>query len=142
MLAKLRLNQANKLPGIRYTLSMGIAKHPEDGKTFNDLFMIADKALYIAKDKGKNRYIIYRPELHDSIDVVGRQTETGIYPIYIKTLKNVMRELLVDGSENIVRILGNVKEAFGLGAIAVHYGERFEHDIYAGECPESIRDIT
>lgn len=142
MLSKLRLNQAKKLPGIRYTLSMGIAKYPEDGKTFNDLFMIADKALYIAKDKGKNRYIIYRPELHDSIDVVGRQTETGIYPIYIKTLKNVMRELLVDGSENIVRILGNVKEAFGLGAIAVHYGERFEHDIYAGECPESIRDIT
>lgn len=142
MLSKLRLNQAKKLPGIRYTLSMGIAKYPEDGKTFNDLFMIADKALYIAKDKGKNRYVIYRPELHDSIDVVGRQTETGIYPIYIKTLKNVMRELLVDGSENIGRILGNVKEAFGLGAIAVHYGERLEHDIYAGECPESIRDIT
>lgn len=142
MLSKLRLNQANKLPGVRYTLSMGIAKYPEEGRTFNDLFMIADKALYIAKDKGKNRYIIYRPELHDSIDAVGRQTETGIYPIYIKTLKSVMRELLVDGSQDIQAILNNVKDAFGLGAIAVHYGENLKNDIYAGECPESIRDIT
>lgn len=141
MLSKLRLKQANKLPGVRYTLSMGIAKYPEEGKTFNDLFMISDKALYIAKDKGKNRYIIYRPELHDSIDVVGRQTETGIYPVYIKTLKNVMRELLVDGSKDIGVILDSVRDAFGLGAIAIHYGEKLENEIYSGKCPEPIKDI-
>ena len=142
MLSKLRLNQAAKLPGVRYTLSMGISKYPEEGRTFNDMFAIADKALYIAKDKGKNRYIIYRPELHDSIDVVGRQTETGIYPVYIKTLKNVMRELLVDGSKDIGAILDSVRDAFGLGAIAIHYGETLENEIYSGECPEPIKDIA
>ena len=70
---------------------MGISQYPEAGRKFEDLFMLADKALYIAKDKGKNRYIIYRPELHDSVDIVGRQTESGVFPAYIKTLKKVIK---------------------------------------------------
>lgn len=41
------------------TVSLGISIAPKDGKTFAALYEAADKALYEAKAKGKNRAIIY-----------------------------------------------------------------------------------
>ncbi|MCR5350074.1 MAG: GGDEF domain-containing protein [Acholeplasmatales bacterium] len=52
-------------PDIVVTCSMGIARFPLNGTTYEELFNIADKCLYIAKDKGRNCYIIYRPNIHD-----------------------------------------------------------------------------
>ncbi len=49
------------------TCSMGIARHPLNAKNYDDLFKIADKCLYIAKNKGRNCYIIYKPEMHDPV---------------------------------------------------------------------------
>lgn len=39
--------------------SLGIAMAPEDGITFEQLYRNADKALYQAKHKGRNRYSLY-----------------------------------------------------------------------------------
>ncbi|POP34178.1 PAS domain S-box protein [Lactonifactor longoviformis] len=39
--------------------SIGIARIPGDGRTFQDIFKNADVALYYAKKKGKNRYAVY-----------------------------------------------------------------------------------
>ncbi|MBW6410788.1 diguanylate cyclase domain-containing protein [Clostridium weizhouense] len=36
--------------------SIGISKYPKHGKTFKELFKNADKALYLAKEKGKDNY--------------------------------------------------------------------------------------
>ncbi|MDH5546593.1 MAG: diguanylate cyclase [Gammaproteobacteria bacterium] len=38
------------------TISCGIALYPEDGKTSNELFSAADKALYKSKSDGRDRY--------------------------------------------------------------------------------------
>lgn len=38
-----------------FTISMGIAQWPEDGRKEKDLLARADEALYLAKEKGKNR---------------------------------------------------------------------------------------
>jgi diguanylate cyclase (GGDEF)-like protein/PAS domain S-box-containing protein len=39
--------------------SIGIAKYPEHGKVFKELFINADKAVYLAKDKGKDTYCVF-----------------------------------------------------------------------------------
>ena len=49
--------------GIRITGSLGIACFPCDGETYDELFRLADKALYLAKDRGKDRFVIYGMEL-------------------------------------------------------------------------------
>ena len=54
-------------PASIVTCSMGIAKSPENASNYDDLFKIADKCLYIAKDKGRNCYVIYNKEQHDKI---------------------------------------------------------------------------
>ncbi|HEX9026119.1 MAG TPA: diguanylate cyclase [Clostridium sp.] len=39
--------------------SIGIAKYPEHGKSFEELFINADKAVYLAKSKGKDNYCVF-----------------------------------------------------------------------------------
>ncbi len=48
------------------TVSMGIAKYPEAGLTYEELYKASDKALYQAKYKGKNIHIIYDESLVNS----------------------------------------------------------------------------
>lgn len=141
MVSRLRYNQIMKLGNVRFTLSMGISQYPQAGKRFEDLFKLADKALYIAKDKGKNRYIIYRPQLHDSIDIVGRQTEIGGYPVYISTLKNVAKDIIVNKSTEIKSDLEEIKKAFGLGAVAVYSMTDYKALLYTDGCPEELLDV-
>ena len=46
------------------TISMGVAMYPEHGKTKEELLRAADRAMYIAKNSGRNRVVVYpQPEL-------------------------------------------------------------------------------
>jgi len=80
------------------TCSMGIARAPLNATTYDDLFKIADKCLYLAKDKGRNCYIIYKPELHSSI-VVNKQknssaeTSSEYYMESANTEIEILREI-------------------------------------------------
>ncbi|MDH5601637.1 MAG: EAL domain-containing protein, partial [Gammaproteobacteria bacterium] len=48
---------------IRPTCSIGIAHYPEDGKEVPTLLKAGDSALYAAKERGRNCFAFYRPEL-------------------------------------------------------------------------------
>jgi len=45
--------------GIRYTVSIGaVCVYPSEKTTVDDLFRVSDRALYEAKEAGRNRLII------------------------------------------------------------------------------------
>ncbi len=46
---------------ISVSASIGIALYPCDGNTFEELYLHADVALYNAKQKGRNCYVVYQP---------------------------------------------------------------------------------
>lgn len=46
----------------RVSGSIGIAMYPQHGKTFKELFENADKAVYLAKKKGKDMYCLFNEE--------------------------------------------------------------------------------
>lgn len=52
------------------TLSIGCAAYPKDASNYEELFALADFALYRAKEKGRNRYIIYDRKLHGDISEI------------------------------------------------------------------------
>ncbi len=56
--------------GYRITVSIGCANYESDGMTYEKIFKLADKMLYRAKEKGRNRYIIYEPEIHGTPDEI------------------------------------------------------------------------
>ena len=49
------------------TVSIGSARYPTDVAEYNTLFDLADRMLYRAKNRGKNRYVMYNPDIHGKI---------------------------------------------------------------------------
>ena len=49
------------------TVSIGTGNYPKDVDSYDKLFNLADKMLYRAKNRGKNRYVMYNPEVHGPI---------------------------------------------------------------------------
>lgn len=71
--------------GKNVTLTTGLARFPENGTDYDLLFEKADKALYRGKTKGRNCFIIYLPEKHDSIDLK-KESEKNLNSTYLHTL--------------------------------------------------------
>lgn len=83
-----------KKEGLNLTCSIGVASYPVHAKRYEDLFMIADKMLYHAKKKGKNRYIIYTPEIHG--DAMGDEEISNLNKIEGKINKESLIIRLTD----------------------------------------------
>lgn len=61
---KLKIDLAQHKNDYVFSASIGISQYGKDGKDYETLFKIADGALYIAKEKGKDRFIIYDKHKH------------------------------------------------------------------------------
>ena len=55
------------------TATIGCASFPKDAKTYDELFLTIDKALYRGKTKGRNCFIIYVESKHKNIQVHMRE---------------------------------------------------------------------
>lgn len=62
----IRLKDADGNEEIAATCSIGIAISPAAGQTFDTLYLSADKALYAAKQTGKNKYMLYNESMKKS----------------------------------------------------------------------------
>ena len=54
------------------TISCGVAVHPDHGQTFRELMEAADRALYRAKDEGRDRVIVAGDKAADMVAAAGR----------------------------------------------------------------------
>ena len=52
---------------LRITASIGISVYPRDGVDVETLIKNADAAMYKAKEKGKNSYELYKPDMNDEV---------------------------------------------------------------------------
>lgn len=57
------------IPNLSITISTGVGRYPLNAGDYKELFNVADKALYRAKMKGRNCFIIYLPEKHANISI-------------------------------------------------------------------------
>lgn len=107
------------------TCSMGIARFPLNTSSYEDLFKLADKCLYIAKKKGRNCYVIYKPELHDKI-IIKNETEiaeksTGqTYSDEADTQLKIMEMLRDDSEYSIQDVIDLLKEYIGVTQITLY----------------------
>lgn len=65
MLEKMRSVYGEGELAVEVTISMGVSYAPKDGTELQELMACADKALYQAKENGRNQYALYSQELND-----------------------------------------------------------------------------
>jgi len=121
---------SDKSSTYKFTCSIGVSQYAKDALDYETLFKIADKALYIAKNKGGDRYIIYDREKHGELD--RGQSETSLSkPVatMMKTIdKSVMASELVlmlseQKKEAIQDVLDELVKLMDISAISMFVGE-------------------
>lgn len=134
--------------GLSVTLSIGIAKYPEDGGNYEELFKKADKCLYIAKAKGKNRYIIYNEEKHGKVDV-NRDAEPSIglratvsEEAKHKTASEMVLKLHQEGKDALGYVMEQLRKIFDIDGIALFAGENMQRVGFLGEYVNPITELS
>ena len=118
---------ADRFENFRLTCSMGISTYPVDSTDYDELFMQADKALYIAQEKGKNRYVIYDIAKHGPVE---KDIENKI--AFLSDKKNTTEKLAFAGrlAENLVLgrlpdisvLMEQIRSQFAIDDICVFAG--------------------
>lgn len=105
--------------GFRVTTSIGLTASPNDADNFSTLYNLADHMLYLAKNKGKNRYIFYECAKHGTVEDI---LQTGVDKVGIISRRGISR------SEAVCQILDLMYRgrAFSaediLSSIVKHFG--------------------
>ena len=81
-------------PKIHVTASIGVSEYPVDGNEYEKLMRKADKALYLAKEKGKNRHIIYEERLHGKLETDDMQNMAMAYAVSKEKKREVITEMI------------------------------------------------
>jgi len=104
-------------PKIHVTASIGVSEY---------LMRKADKALYLAKEKGKNRHIIYEERLHGKLETDDMQNMAMAYAVSKEkkreAITEMITELCVSGVNAIVKSeerLQQIRSLFDLDGITV-----------------------
>lgn len=117
------------------TLSAGISLYPTDGLTYEDLFKKADKCLYLAKNKGRNRYIIYDEEKHGQItetaDRVHKALNLNDRAEYLATyVAQATLELGNKGISAIANILNDIRSKMDIDGIRIISENDADNPVY------------
>lgn len=119
----------------KITLSIGVCAAPEDGTDYYELFEKADKCLYLAKNKGRNRYIIYDEKKHGKVSVSGNAVTEITDPVErAEQLAAVVAEAgisLFAGRKNAIpAVLEELRQKFQIDGIRV-YEKRAGAPVYS-----------
>lgn len=109
----------------KITCSIGSATYPYDAGDYDELFKIADKMLYLAKEKGKNRYIIYHEDIHrEYVYGMGRivdLTEKVFYRYHkMDVVNTIIREYREATDKRRQELLEMIVVAFDLDTIILY----------------------
>ncbi|MBQ7265182.1 MAG: GGDEF domain-containing protein [Firmicutes bacterium] len=128
---------------ISVTTSIGIAPLDNiDGEpTYENMFKTADYCLYMAKEYGRNRYVIYDDRSKKNFRVDGSTAQNK----YTKASRKnkfmlSMTELLFSqGIPSIPEVIKNVADQMGLDNVNIYYGKKPELMFHFGiQSPEKL----
>ncbi|MBR3515358.1 MAG: GGDEF domain-containing protein [Lachnospiraceae bacterium] len=113
---------------LHITISVGVTLYPDYSDDYEELFSLTDKLLYRAKEKGRNRYVIYTPEVHAAIR--NKEEAVALQPqrIYTENMKNrlimdLMDRFLMCDNTNIDTAMSEILKAYNLDEIYISYDD-------------------
>ena len=131
VLADIRETVEDKYKGFRgeldITVSIGCVLYPDYAMDYDELFMLTDKMLYRAKMKGRNRYILYTPEIHGDLkaapitNVTTRQVSSETSKIHLIT--SYMESFLKTPNIPIRMAIEEVLKIYELDELYVYFDD-------------------
>lgn len=122
----------------KITLSIGCAAYPKDAQSYEDLFKLADFAVYRAKERGRDRYIIYDKEKHGTLEEIkkmkmgdnridsrGNMSQGDIVCVLMDKVYN-------DENYTLEKLLDDVANNLGIQRVILYAGKPCEKYIFAG----------
>lgn len=115
--------------GIHITCSIGCAIHPKDGETYEELFKKADFCLYRAKNKGRDRYVFYRDDLHraEYENVSATKSEGGKVEVRdileLKYMADFTRTIHMNPKGAVEVLLNHMLCDYKLDNVTIFYGK-------------------
>lgn len=134
--------------GPKVTLSIGSSMYPVDGDSYEELFKKADKCVYIAKGKGKNRFIMYDEKKHGSLVLEdGSRTNIGLKATYSDDKKNdivsdLTMELYAGGMDQLIPVMEQMQSYFDIDGIAIYRGENLDRICSVGKYINPIESLN
>ncbi len=106
------------------TVSMGVATFPSQVDNYDNLFDLADRMLYRAKNRGKNRYVIYNPDIHGKIvdgelNVVNYSKAAAVDKTCL--VLDSINGLFGDMHEAIPTLLTKIAATYDLDEVYIYY---------------------
>lgn len=127
------------------TCSIGCATYPSDAKSFDELFKIADKLLYLAKEKGKNRYIIYEDDVHrnyiNETGKAGVRTKDILKYNKRSTVLEIMDDYVFDNKMTLEEICEKIGPCFKLEDISIYKAPEWSRNAVWGIFKDCELDI-
>ena len=129
------------VPELGITCSIGACEREENIRDYNTLFAYADKCLYIAKDKGKNRYIVYLKHLHGELvldDGKISDIKTTSRAVNILSVVNdcilTLHQKGYDGLEAVMQQFLNVLD---FDRVSIYYGDGYPRILCREKVPST-----
>lgn len=139
----------NMSPSYVFTCSIGVAEYRKDAVDYDMLFRTADKALYIAKDKGRDRFVIYDIDKHGAVEGEG-DTEDRRYAMNkaniisavdkIKMTTRIFDILDSKKEAGLKEVLDELIECLNIHGISIYTGEDMSCKISCGVYPKPIEN--
>ncbi len=145
-----RVQNAFEKQSCKVTLSIGVSKAPTDGCTYDELFKKADKCLYLAKFKGKNRFIIYEEDKHGKLAEEGQSIRHTMDPLEkAEYLADVVADigirLSAEGTGPMEEIMDQIRAAFEIDGVRIYRAGQQETLYISGDykpVPDMLTFIT
>lgn len=124
------------------TVSIGCSFYPDYTSNYDELFKLTDKMLYLAKIKGRNRYIIYTPEIHGDVNAEPKVATVTYHAASgnskMQLMLKLMSKFLHKTDISIQMAVENILGTYDLDEIFVFY-ENLEKSRY-GICRKDLED--
>lgn len=138
VMVQIRKEFDGNFEGINITCSLGAAVYPTNGTTYDELFKKADFCLYRAKDKGRDRYVFFRDDLHTkdyeaslTAKNEGKKAE-GREIQELQYMRQYMQSLAVHPQEAVQNALKHMLGTYAADCITVYYGKDMRRVLSVG----------
>lgn len=118
--------------GVSMTVTMGVARYPLNASSYEELFNCCDKALYRGKNKGRNCFIIYKPELHQNMDSKDLKFNFSSTTM-LKSIFDILTSPRCDIEANIISLFKFLTEYMDLDSICINYEEKMNYHYTNGK---------